>query len=467
MANGKPVTTQRILLTGATGYVGGRLLPLLESLGTVRCLARDPATLEGRVAPGTEIVAGDVTDRRSLDRALAGVETVYYLVHAMGGDGDFIERDRVAAETMADAAAAAGVRRLIYLGGLGHADGPLSPHLRSRQEVGEIFRRRAEGVQVLEFRASIIIGAGSASFEMIRALVERLPVMVTPRWVSVMAQPIAIDDVLAYLVAALDVAPGEHRIFEIGGRDRLSYRDIMREYARQRGLRRFMIPVPVLTPHLSSLWLALVTPLYARIGRSLVESLRHPTTVESDAAEREFGITPRGTREAVGDAIAEAGRDVRNHFVDSRTVSIEAPPDAAFAVIRRLGGDTGWYYGDWLWKVRGWMDVLAGGPGLRRGRRHPEELAEGEALDFWKVEAVAPGLLRLVAEMRLPGKAWLEFEVTPEGAGSRIRQTAVFDPVGVGGIAYWYAVKPLHELVFAGMIRGIAREAAHHSVTSR
>jgi uncharacterized protein YbjT (DUF2867 family) len=459
MENGKPATMQLILLTGATGYVGGRLLPLLESLAAVRCLARDPATLAGRTAPETDVVAGDVTDRDSLDQALAGVETVYYLVHSMGGEGDFAERDRAAAETMADAASAAGVRRLVYLGGLGHADGPLSPHLRSRQEVGEIFRARADGVQVLEFRASIIIGAGSASFEMIRALVERLPVMVTPRWVSVMAQPIAIDDVLAYLVAALDVAPGEYRIFEIGGRDRLSYRDIMREYARQRGLHRLMIPVPALTPHLSSLWLALVTPLYARIGRSLVESLRHPTTVESDAAEREFGLTPRGARESIADAIAEAGREGRNHFVDSRTVSIDAAPDAAFAAIRRLGGDTGWYYGDWLWKVRGWMDVLAGGPGLRRGRRHPEELAQGEALDFWKVEAVAPGLLRLVAEMRLPGRAWLEFEVTPDGAGSRIRQTAIFDPVGVGGIAYWYAVKPLHELVFAGMIRGIAREA--------
>jgi uncharacterized protein YbjT (DUF2867 family) len=297
-----------VLLTGATGYVGGRLLDVLETAGRrVRCLARRPAGLAPRVRPGTEVVRGDVLDRPSLTAALEGVHIAYYLVHSMGSAGSFEEEDRRGAEHFGAAAAVAGVRRIIYLGGLGDRDGTLSPHLRSRQEVGDVLRR--SGVPVLEFRASIVIGAGSLSFEMIRALVERLPLMITPRWVSVPAQPIAIGDLLDYLVAAIDVPIEDHPIFEIGGADRVSYGDLMREYARQRGLRRVMIRVPVLTPRLSSLWLGLVTPLYARVGRQLIDSIRHPTVVQDDTALRVFAVRPQGVRAAVATALRDEDRE--------------------------------------------------------------------------------------------------------------------------------------------------------------
>lgn len=296
-------TLDRVLLTGATGYVGGRLLKELEAAGRpVRCLARKPESLKGKIAPSTEAAAGDVLDLASLQAALAGVGAAYYLVHSMGSAGSFEEQDRAGAENFARAAKKAGVRRIIYLGGLGDARRELSPHLRSRHEVGELLR--SSGVQVIEFRASVILGAGSLSFQLISALVERLPVMVIPRWVSVPAQPIRIDDVLAYLLAALDLETEGSPVFEIGGPDQVSYGELMREYARQRGLRRLMIPVPVLTPWLSSLWLALVTPLYARVGRNLIEGIRHPTVVRSDAARRAFpDIHPAGYREAVTQAV--------------------------------------------------------------------------------------------------------------------------------------------------------------------
>jgi uncharacterized protein YbjT (DUF2867 family) len=471
-----------VLLTGATGYVGGRLLPALQRRGVrLRCLARRPEFVRPRVAAGTEIVAGDVMERATLDAALAGIHTAYYLVHSMGAAGRFEDLDRVAARNFAEAARAAGVTRIIYLGGLGESDAVLSTHLRSRHEVGEILRRHAGETQVVEFRASIVIGSGSVSFEMIRALVERLPVMVTPRWVSVLAQPIAIEDLLAYLASGLDLPSTGHQIFEIGGRDAMSYRDIMREYARQRGLRRLMIPVPVLTPRLSSLWLALVTPLYARVGRRLVDSLRHPTLVRDPAALGTFAVRPRGVAAAIeqalrnedhecaetswtgavsaaGTARAWGGTRFGNRLVDSRSVRVSHPPHRAFLPVLRLGGKNGWYYGEWLWRVRGWMDLLVGGVGLRRGRRDPEHLAPGDPLDCWRVEACEPPTrLLLAAEMKLPGRAWLEFEVTPDGGGSVIRQTAVFDPVGLLGLAYWYTAYVLHQLVFAGMLRGIAR----------
>ncbi len=471
-----------ILLTGATGYVGGRLLPLLQSRGLrVRCLSRRPEFLAARVAPGTEIVAGDVLDRQSLNAALAGIHTAYFLVHSMGAAGPFEEPDRRAAANFAEAALHAGVQRIIYLGGLGESASTLSTHLRSRQEVGEILRQHPGATQVMEFRASIIIGSGSLSFEMIRALVERLPIMVTPRWVSVLAQPIAIDDVLAYLMAGLDSPAGEHRIFEIGGREAVSYRDIMREYARQRGLFRVMIPVPVLTPRLSSLWLGLVTPLYARVGRLLIDSLRHPTVVHDDTALRIFAVRPRGMADAIAqafsnedseraestwtDAVSAAGNPKHwggtrfgNRLVDSRSVRVSESPEIAFAPVLRLGGRNGWYYGNWLWRLRGWLDLLVGGVGMRRGRRDPERLLPGDVLDCWRVEACnPPSRLRLVAEMKLPGRAWLDFEVAAEGTGSVIRQTAVFDPVGLWGLAYWYLAFPLHQLVFAGILAGITQ----------
>lgn len=472
-----------ILLTGATGYVGGRLLPLLVNGGRrVRCLARQPEFLASRVPPGVEVVPGDVLDAASLSAAMQGVDAAYYLVHSMGATGDFEEQDRLAADNFASAAAAAGVKRIIYLGGLGEDEAELSTHLRSRHEVGK--RLRAHGVPVIELRASIIIGSGSLSFEMIRALVERLPVMVTPRWVKVKAQPIAIGDVLEYLREALTVETGNRsRTLEIGGPDRVSYGDLMREYARQRGLRRWMIPVPLLTPRLSSLWLGLVTPLYARVGRKLIDSLRHPTVVRDDSAQHVFAIQPISVREAIAsalrnedssyaetrwsDALSAAGELRRwsgarfgNRFVDSRSTLVAIPPSAVFAAVERIGGATGWYYANWLWTLRGWLDLFVGGVGMHRGRRDWQRLLVGDTLDCWRVECIEPGeLLRLAAEMRLPGRAWLEFELQSLDGGTELRQTATFDPLGLLGLSYWYAVWPLHQLIFAGMLRGIAHAA--------
>jgi uncharacterized protein YbjT (DUF2867 family) len=481
-----PTFTDRlILLTGATGYVGGRLLRVFEEQrARVRCLARRPQFLRTRAGERTEVVKGDVLDRISLDRALAGVDTAYYLVHAMGSRGSFEEEDRRGALNFGRAAAGAGCRRIVYLGGLGDdrsGGEALSPHLRSRHEVGSLLRE--SGVSVIELRASIVLGSGSLSFELIRALVERLPVMVTPRWVSVPAQPIAIDDLLEYLVAAAGIAVEGSPIVEVGGADVVSYGDLMREYARQRGLRRLMVPVPVLTPRLSSLWLGLVTPVFARIGRKLIDSIRHPTVVRDPAAAELFRIHPVGVREAMArairnedrafaetrwyDAVSAAGSDrpgpprrFGNRILDSRTAGVNADPAAAFTPVRRIGGRTGWYFGTWLWRLRGFLDLLAGGVGMRRGRRDPDALRVGDVVDWWRVEAYEPDrFLRLAAEMRLPGRAWLEFEVTPGPAGSSLRQTAIFDPLGLTGRLYWLLLYPAHRLIFAGMLRRIVREA--------
>jgi uncharacterized protein YbjT (DUF2867 family) len=467
-----------LLLTGATGYVGGRLLKALEADGhRVRCLARRPEFLRSTVTTATEVVQGDVLNLDSLRSALEGVDTAYYLVHSMGSSGAFEEEDRRAAQNFAEAAQRTGVRRLIYLGGLADRNLPLSSHLRSRHEVGDVLRE--SGIPVIEFRASIVIGSGSLSFEMIRALVERLPIMITPKWVSVLAQPIAIDDLLAYLLAALPLPMEESCIFEIGGAEQVSYGDLMREYARQRGLPRLMIRVPVLTPRLSSLWLGLVTPLYARVGRKIVDSICYPTVVCDTSALRAFPIRPIGIREAIAralrnedheftqtrwsDALSAGGPlaswgGVRfgSRLVDSRVAQVPVPPTAAFAPIRRIGGTTGWYYGNWLWRLRGFLDLLCGGVGVRRGRSDPEQVRVGDTLDWWRVEAFEPDRrLRLWAEMKLPGRAWLEFAVEGDIHSSTIRQTAIFDPVGVSGLAYWYLVYPLHQLIFAGMLRGI------------
>jgi len=466
-----------VLLTGATGYVGGRLLIALEERGErIRCLTRRPAVLAARVRASTAVVAGDVSDPNALRAALERVDTAFYLVHAMDANTDFARRDREAARCFGSAANAAGVRRIIYLGGLGREPG-LSQHLASRQEVGRVLAD--SGVPTIELRASIIIGSGSLSFEMVRALVERLPVMVTPRWVSTRAQPIAIEDVISYLMAALDAADDVAGVFEIGGAEAVSYREIMDEYARQRGLRRWMFPVPVLTPRLSSLWLRLITPLHAAVGRALIDGARNETVVTDDGASRVFDVHPIGLREAIARAVQKedrafaetrwsdasgGGPSLAEHsgtrIVESRTVEIACTPEQAFAPILRIGGHAGWYYGDSLWRVRGMLDLLVGGPGLRRGRRDPESLRIGDALDFWRVEALeAPNLLRLAAEMRLPGRAWLQFEVEPITAGARIRQTAIFDPLGLAGFLYWYALYPIHRIIFTGMLRSIASAA--------
>jgi uncharacterized protein YbjT (DUF2867 family) len=473
-----------VLVAGATGYVGGRLVRALRERGVrVRCLARRPDYLVPRVAAGAEVVAGDCLDRTSLDAPLRGVDVAYYLIHSMAAVGDFAERDRAAARNFADAAAGAGVRRIVYLGGLGDTActaSALSEHLRSRQETGTILA--STGVPTVEFRASVILGSGSLSFE--RALVERLPVMICPRWVGTETQPIAIEDVVAYLAAALDLPQGPSRVFEIGGADRVSYGAIMREYARQRGLRRLLISIPILTPRLSSLWLGLVTPIYARVGRHLIEGVRNPTVVTDDTALRVFGVRPIGVAQAIQRALvledqafaetrwSDALSSVRGdgpygghrsgpRFVYSLARTVAAPADAAFAPIRRIGGRRGWYSLTWLWDLRGLVDLALGGAGVRRGRRDPDHLRVGDTVDFWRVESYEEGRrLRLRAEMRLPGRAWLEFEVMPRDDASILRQTAVFEPTGAAGLLYWFVLYPVHVVVFRRMLTALAQRVA-------
>jgi uncharacterized protein YbjT (DUF2867 family) len=477
-----------VLVTGATGYVGGRLLaPLLSRGHRVRCLARRPREARRRLPAGVDIVGGDVLQPETLSQAMSGVDTAFYLVHSLGSNRDIWREEADAATNFAHAAEYARVRRIIYLGALG-GDRPLSPHLMTRREVGRILR--SGGIPVIEFQASIILGSGSLSFEMIRALIERLPVMVTPRWVTQDAQPIAIDDVVEYLVSAIEIPLRQNEVVEIGGADRASYLDLLREYARQRGLHRSMIRVPILSLRLSGLWLALITPLHARVGRRLLESVRSDTVVTSVRARELFpAIHPRSVREAIERALANEDREfARTHWsdpmssgltirswhgvrfgvrrVDSRAVELDVTPAQAFAPIARIGGTTGWYYANALWRVRGFIDLLVGGVGVRRGRRHPKQLHPGDSLDFWRVEAVEPNrLLRLHAEMRMPGRAWLQFEVT----GNRpvtLRQTATFDPIGLFGLLYWYSLYPVHALMFRGMLASIARSAGAHRVAS-
>ena len=483
--------TDTTLVTGASGYVGGRLVAALEQRGRrVRCLARRPELLAGRFAPDTEVMAGDLLEPASLRTPLAGVATAYYLVHSLGSGGAHGKWEREeerAAAAFAAAAREAGVARIVYLGGLAHgehagAGAGGSAHMRSRQRVGEVLR--ASGIPTVEFRASIIIGAGSLSFEMIRSLVQRLPVMVMPRWVSVPAQPIAIADVLDYLVAAGEMELTGSRVFEIGGAAVTTYRGLMEEYARQCGLRRLFLPVPLLTPYLSSLWLGLVTPLFARVGRKLIESITMPSVVTDPAAGTAFEIRPRDYRAAIRQALADedarfvatrwadassalAGERRRwggvrfgTRLVDSRAVTVAVSAERAFGPIQRIGGRTGWYYGDWLWRLRGALDRLFGGPGMKRGRRDDGGLRPGDVLDCWRVVAYEPPhRLTLEAEMRLPGRAWLQFEVVPRGEGAEIRQTALYDPVGITGRAYWYLLYPAHEAIFRGMLLRIAQRA--------
>ena len=469
-----------LLVTGASGYIGGRLMRALHDAGArVRCMARRPDELRARVPADVDVVRGDVLDAASLTDALDGVDTAYFLIHAMATPRDFAREECEGARSFAQAALAARVRRIVYLGGLGSDEG-LSPHLASRHEVGRILRD--SGVPTIELRASVILGSGSLSFELVRALVERLPVMLTPRWVSTRTQPIAIGDVIAYLAAAAEVSVQGSTIVEIGGSDRVSYLDLMREYASQRGLRRIFIRVPFLTPWLSGRWLGLVTPVYARVGQKLIDGVRNETVVTSPIAAELFPtIVPRGMREAIAQALANedrelaetrwsdarssigrtqpwGGRALGSRRVDSRDVVVERPPAVAFRPIERIGGSTGWYYGDWLWRLRGLLDLLAGGAGMRRGRRDPQSLRVGDAVDFWRVEAIEPSrLLRLRPEMKLPGRAWLQFEISPSAKGSVIRQTAMFEPRGLLGLLYWYALYPVHGLIFGGMLRGIAR----------
>lgn len=468
-----------VLLTGATGYIGGRLLRALERQSiAVRCLCRDAEKLRGRRSPGTQIVPGDLLQPTSLVPAFAGVKTAFYLVHAMQSGREFARLETEAARNFAWAAQEAGVERIVFLGGLAHGD-DLSPHMRSRLQTGDILR--ASGVPLIELRASIVIGSGSASFELIRALVERLPVMLTPRWVHTAAQPIGIEDVIAYLIEAIGVEARGGLIVEIGGADVTSYLGIMREYARQRGLRRWFIAVPFLSPGLSSRWLTLVTPVYASIGRFLIESVRTPSVVRHPEAARIFKIRPAGLAHAVERALAnEDLRSAETRWSDAgcpvdcvkavepgpavlrnvQEIRLPLSPVEVFAPVRRIGGRTGWYFGNWLWRVRGFVDLITGGVGMRRGRPDPETPLPGSTLDFWRVQTYEPGRrLRLLAEMRVPGRAWLEFRAERKGPCAVLRQIASFEPRGLRGLLYWYLLWPIHEIMFRGMVRRIAAAA--------
>ena len=478
--------TQYVLVTGVTGYIGGRLVPLLLQAGyRVRVLVRDPIRLQGRAWQAqVDAVQGDVLKPDTLDAALAGIDVAYYLIHSMRGGENFHERDIRAAHNFGATAQRQGVKRIIYLGGLGDSETELSQHLRSRQQTGDALRESA--VPVTEFRAGVIVGSGSLSFEMIRNLTERVPIMICPRWVYTRIQPIGIDDTLHYLVSALNTQESAGQIIEIGGAEVITYRDMMLGYAHARGLRRYLIPVPALTPRLSSYWVHWVTPIPSDIARPLIEGLRNEIVVGDDTARRLFpNIEPATFAVAVSraldklrasevettwaDALASSQADqiptgLSTHegmILEQRKQLVKAPPSAVFRVFSSLGGANGWPYFNRAWYLRGILDRLVGGVGLRRGRRHPDQVRVGDALDFWRVEAVeSDRLLRLRAEMKLPGLAWLQFKAERlEDGNTLLTQTAFFAPKGLLGLLYWYALYPLHSMIFSGMIRKLAQRA--------
>lgn len=462
-------------------------MPRLLAAGYgVRCLVRDTSRLEGRPWEGVEVVQGDMLKPDTLLPAMKGVEVAYYLVHSMAaGEEEFAERDRLAARNFAKAARKAGVKRIIYLGGLGKERSKLSAHLRSRQEIGDILR--LGGVPVTEFRAAIVVGSGSMSFEMIRYLTERLPVMICPRWVATLCQPIGIRDVLAYLIAALEEPRSTGRIVEIGGSTVLQYRQMMLQYAAIRGLRRWLVSVPMLTPRLSSHWVNLVTPIPTDYARPLIEGLRSPVVVTDKVAHELFPkIKPMSYSQAVKIALQRMDLNLvetnwasslqsaayahpnsthlqveQGMIIERRESDVKANPQAVYKAFARMGGENGWYYANWLWRVRSLLDRMVGGVGMRRGRRDPVDVVPGDALDWWRVEAVEKGkFIRLRAEMRLPGKGWLELRAEPlDRGGTCLQQIAYFQPKGLSGLLYWYALYPLHRLIFKGMIEEVARQA--------
>lgn len=478
-----------ILVAGATGYIGARLIPrLLQSGYRVRALARTPAKLRNRswaAHPNLEIAKADLLDRESLSAACEGCRAVYYLVHSMDPtSSDFARTDRIAARNMVVCAEQAGLERIIYLGGLGEQNAGLSEHLRSRAEVATIL---TDGrVPVTIFRAAMIIGSGSASFEILRYLVERLPIMITPRWVHTPCQPIGVRNVLHYLVECLECAETIGESFDIGQQDVLTYKQLMVLFAEEAGLKkRLIIPVPVLTPRLSSYWIHLVTPVPAVLARPLAEGLSNRVVCNDQrihelipqplldcrqavrlALERvrdhqvesswsDAGSIPPAEWAVPGDPEWAGG----THYTDARQIVLETSAEQIWKTVICIGGGTGWYYADWLWWLRGAIDRLSGGVGLQRGRRCPVEVLPGDALDFWRVSQAEPGqLLLLAAEMKMPGRATLEFRIVEiDKNKTQLNLTARFLPQGVFGILYWYAVIPFHDLIFNGMLRGIGK----------
>jgi len=471
----------KILITGSTGYIGSKLIDKLQyTEHKIRCLTRQPLSSNEKIPINVEYVKGNVFDMKSLKSSMEGIEQTFYLIHSMGEKGDFVELDRKAAINFSKAAREKGIRRIIFLGGLSESNKDLSAHLKSRQEVGQILR--SSNVPVIEFRASIIIGSGSLSFEMIRALVERLPVMVTPSWVRLPAQPIAIADVISYLTSALDLPFDENRIFEIGGADTVSYGEIMKEYSKQRKLHRIMLPVPVLTPALSSLWLHLVTPLYARIGRILIESIVHPTIIKDKSALKTFHIKPVGIIRAIKNALKSEEKEFAekdwstfaegtdklknlkffrkgNRYIDPYSIEIDAPSKPLFESALKVLGDQSFYFGNILFLLRELIDLIFGGFGFRKMTSPPEKIKSGDVIRFYRVERITPDkFVRLQVEIKNPGDAWLEISSKDHDNSKKLSFTIIFNPKGLFGILYWYMTYPLHRIAFRGLLKRIEKK---------
>ncbi len=477
---------QNILVTGATGYIGGRLVPrLLEAGYQVRCFVRDPGRLRDfSWFERVEIAEGDALDVSSLVKAMQGVTIAYYLIHGMQGGRADAGRDLEAARNFVNAAESTALRRIIYFGELVDPTDDLSPYLRSRHETGYILRQGS--VPVTEFRAGMVVGSGSVLFEMIRYTAERQPVLLCPKWFFSTAQPIAIRNVLEYLRAVLDVPESAGRLIEIGGATCLTYAQMLLDYSRERGLKRVLIPLPFYAPRLSAYWVHMLTPVHWRVLMPLIEGLQDGSVVHDDLAVRLFpNLHPMDFQTALrlalgrlanddvetswSDALVGTQGDIRPYtltttegmMLERRQLILDLPSGPVFRAYTGLGGDRGWLYLNWTWQLRGWMDKLIGGVGLRRGRRHPDDIRVGESLDFWRVEAVEPNrLIRLRAEMKVPGKAWLEFQSVPQPDGNTLlTQTAYFAPRGLAGFLYWYLLYPIHGFIFSGLVRKVAARA--------
>ncbi|MCF8261935.1 MAG: SDR family oxidoreductase [Melioribacteraceae bacterium] len=474
----------KVLVTGATGYIGGRLVPRLVEKGYfVRCMARDASRISDRWQ-GAETIAGDVLQPESLQAVLEDIDIAYYLIHSMSaGEDSFGELDIQAARNFSTAAKNCGVKRIIYLGGLGAEKNELSPHLASRQKTGEILKEA--GVPVTEFRAGMIVGSGSLSFEMVRYLTERVPIMITPKWVRTKTQPIAVRNVLQYLIGSIEKPETADKTFEIGGTDVLSYGDLMTQYGQIRGLKRIMIHVPLLTPRLSSYWVDFVTPIPSSIARPLIEGLKTELICNDDAVRNYFDFELFDYQTAVKLALERERKNEietiwsgaissinpkninsldlsvkEGMIIEKREIVINSNPKNVFETVSKVGGKHGWY-ANFLWQMRGLLDRFVGGVGMRRGRRDPDNLLVGDPLDFWRVEAIEQNrLIRLRAEMKLPGRAWLQFNISEIGDGkSKLTQTAFYEPKGLFGLLYWYSIYFLHGYIFGGMIKSFKEKA--------